>query len=957
MNESLRRIIREFIDTPDEQKGAALQRLGAELVTHEALAEVKAWLNETDDPALRQALDLLHKLLRLNLNSRGLTQADVEHYADLLDRWINTANWDESEAFLRQHAADLLSDTGEVVLFLIAQRNPGVTAIVHHIALLERCREQGIEAAYAPLKQSMREPDSGTDAPEQLFEQFLNIDPAALPAFAARLSAAERADLLRKSEEQLRMLEVLRRNWARFQAIYGGTKLSPSVNGADTAFIERLVAQFISTKSAAEMNALINGAAPAQLDALEHAVEMMIEKAGTGSDSGNYLRERLRSLRDLRTGRGKLSPAQKALADYLTAASDAEAERILRTNAVLLTYGVREQIEALITGNTGEIRARLMARLVLWERVHAANNGGAAAHNAPSPEYRRAHLLQALEAFEQELAERSDASPGQAQTLNRRAMTLAELSHFPGEDRRARLIQALADITEALLNVSEPSVEYAEYLVNKGGILFELAQVPGEDRRARLEEALALYQHAAPTFQDNPLGMAKLNGNLGSVYAALENHSEAIKMLWASVTGFEQAGHAAYIDFSRRALLAYKRQHSGFFNDLWRSVIRVDQPRWLAMVAADPLDQLNRQVMAAAQKTADLISEWTKTPDWQASEAFLREHEAELLTEKGEAVILLLLRENPGAKTLEQHLGLLRACRERGITEVYQEFHMMEPLEEMLRSVQNFEQFSEMVKKHPILLELPTINRMVDGVIRAQADSQPEIAMRPLALLILLIDGYNRAHAQNINPEEQQRFIDALERLLPAAQIIDPATMYRDVRKLTAQAYNTLGNHYADSNVHQTAIEIYTRAIETDDTAAMFFRNRANVYLEMKHYEAAHGDIERAQHIDPDAKRLPELWRDVYLGFGNGAAMLPHALKIRDHRPDEAIGHFHVAVAHALCGDRSSAEAEMREANVRSSDNDREQGLTRLSEYRERFPEQTAIWEALILILQAPPAD
>ncbi len=955
MNESLRRIIREFIDTPDDQKGAALQRLGAELVTREALAEVKAWLNETADPALREALDLLHKLLRLNLNSRGLTQADVEHFADLLDRWINAPDWDASEAFLRQHAADLLSDTGEVVLFLIAQRNPGATAIVHHIALLERCREQGIEAAYAPLKQSMREPDSGTDAPEQLFEQFLNIDPAALPAFAARLSDVERADLLRKSEEQLRMLEILRRNWERFQVIYGSAKPSPSVNGADTAFIERMVAQFISTKSAAEMNALINSTTPAHLDALERAVELMIEKAGT-TDSGQYLRERLRSLRDLRTGRDKLSPAQKALADYLTAASDAEAERVLRTNAALLTYGVREQIEALITGNTGEIRARLMARLVLWERVHAASNGGAETHNAPSPEYRRKHLLQALEAFEQELSEQRDSSPGHAQTLNRRAMTLAELSHFPGEDRRARLIQALADITEALLSISDTSVEYAEYLVNKGGILFELAHVPGENQRARLEEALALYQQAAPPFQDNPLGMAKLNGNLGSVYAALENHSEAIKALWAAVTGFELVGHAAYIDHSRRILLAYKRQHSGFFNDLWRSVIRADQPRWLAMVAADPLDQLNRQVMAAAQKTADLIAEWTKTPDWQASEAFLREHEDELLTEKGEAVIILLLRENPDSKTLEQHLGLLRACRERGITEVYQEFHLMEPLEEMLRSVQNFEEFNEMVKKHPVLLELPTINRMVDGVIRAQADSHPEIATRPLALLILLIDGYNRAHFQDINPEEHQRFIDALERLLPAAQAVDPTTMYRDVRKLMAQAYNTLGNHYADLKAHQRAIEIYTRAVEVDDTAAMFLRNRAGVYIDMKDYEAARADIERAQQIDPNAKRLPELWRDVFLGIGNGAAMLPHALTIRDRQPDEASGHFYVAVAYALCGDPASSEAAMRESSARSSDKQREQGLKTLTEYRERFPEQTVIWEALILVLQTSPA-
>ena len=62
-----------------------------------------------------------------------------------------------------------------------------------------------------------------------------------------------------------------------------------------------------------------------------------------------------------------------------------------------------------------------------------------------------------------------------------------------------------------------------------------------------------------------------------------------------------------------------------------------------------------------------------QTPDWGASEAFLREHEAELLTDAADAVMAMLIRGNPGVETLEQHRALLRVCREKGIEAVYRQ--------------------------------------------------------------------------------------------------------------------------------------------------------------------------------------------------------------------------------------------------------------------------------------------
>ena len=68
--------------------------------------------------------------------------------AERLIAWIQNSDWAASEAYLRDHAAELLTDEAEAALELLRQGNPNHPAISQHQTLLRRCREMGIAAAY-----------------------------------------------------------------------------------------------------------------------------------------------------------------------------------------------------------------------------------------------------------------------------------------------------------------------------------------------------------------------------------------------------------------------------------------------------------------------------------------------------------------------------------------------------------------------------------------------------------------------------------------------------------------------------------------------------------------------------------------------------------------------------------------------------------------------------------------
>ena len=126
-------------------------------------------------------------------------------------------------------------------------------------------------------------------------------------------------------------------------------------------------------------------------------------------------------------------------------------------------------------------------------------------------------------------------------------------------------------------------------------------------------------------------------------------------------------------------------------------------------------------------------------------------------------------------------------------------------------------------------------------------------------LLVVLLNGYNDAHSEQIDLEQHRAVIDLCERLIPLAEQLDDR-LAAEVRRQAGWACNTLGNHYADAVKElDQAVAAYTRGLAFDPRNAMLLRNRAGVHLDRRDAAAAQTDIEAAAALEPDAPRLAEL--------------------------------------------------------------------------------------------------
>ncbi|MCB0175274.1 MAG: tetratricopeptide repeat protein, partial [Anaerolineae bacterium] len=360
------------------------------------------------------------------------------------------------------------------------------------------------------------------------------------------------------------------------------------------------------------------------------------------------------------------------------------------------------------------------------------------------------------------------------------------------------------------------------------------------------------------------------------------------------------------------------------------------------------------------QALADLLIGWIETGDWAASQTYLTEHTAHLLTAEAVQALELLQRANPQVTSIPQHLALLQRCRELGIEAAYQELNAAlaaaqnparQAMQALLQVIDN-DSFAAAIEAHPMLKELPMLQQLAGAIQQAHRDNQPALAQHWLALLLTLLRIYNYEHTEQIDAEAQGQFIELHEILLPVAEALDETALADGLRETCGWALNTLGNHYAQQGDHAQAVESYSRAVAHAPQNAMLYRNRAGEYLDLQQVEAARQDIEQAAALEPDAARLPQLWRDLYLALGDGPAMLPYAQQWVTANPEEIDPHFYLALAQALAGDRPAAAATITAINPTCSDEQRETWLDRLARLEEQHPALAPSWQALATILQ-----
>ena len=124
----------------------------------EAATEVKIEAAGSEEAAdLQQRLGDLRRWRATGQQAQAaLAQWDDAAIAALtgqLMAWIETPDWDASADYLRAHAAELLTDAGAAALTLLRMHNPDDASIEMHVNLLAVCRQIGIEAGYAQLRQ------------------------------------------------------------------------------------------------------------------------------------------------------------------------------------------------------------------------------------------------------------------------------------------------------------------------------------------------------------------------------------------------------------------------------------------------------------------------------------------------------------------------------------------------------------------------------------------------------------------------------------------------------------------------------------------------------------------------------------------------------------------------------------------------------------------------------------
>ena len=176
--------------------------------------------------------------------------------------------------------------------------------------------------------------------------------------------------------------------------------------------------------------------------------------------------------------------------------------------------------------------------------------------------------------------------------------------------------------------------------------------------------------------------------------------------------------------------------------------------------------------------------------------------------------------------------------------------------------------FARALADHPILREADALFALAGLLDQALQARENEAIVRLTVLLVALLDGYNRAHVEQINPEAHAAVVDLCARLIPLAEQLH-ADLAAVLRQQAGRACNTLGNHYADvAKDLEQAVAAYTRGVGFDPRNAMLLRNRAGVHLDRRDWAAARADIAAAAALEPDAPRLAELRAALAAGEG-----------------------------------------------------------------------------------------
>ena len=424
----------------------------------------------------------------------------------------------------------------------------------------------------------------------------------------------------------------------------------------------------------------------------------------------------------------------------------------------------------------------------------------------------------------------------------RRASASVNLSRVEAtvEGRRKRLLDALADYNEALPLMEGVPSETASTLNNRAVVQRELAPLEStlEGRRKRLLDALKDIWEALKTF--SALGIHQYIEVTRNVLlrTAIVCGFTLFSELWREITAEESLpkfeGQAVFSAFAQLEgvesdeQFRQRLQEDAEFRERLEDIMQLASDNSAPNIAPEQAQEL--------QALADLLIEWVQTADWEASQAFMEAHQADLLTDEAVNVMQRLIQGNDGNQTLVQHLNVLQTAIANGIEAAYA------PLRKS-----PFEQLQELRQ---------VFDRM----------QKPEEMQAVIAMWLML--GQHFLQQKDIPQDHLTQFsADCETVILPRAVASSEAQLVDACKSLLGQVYNSLNVEYDNQKDYPRALAAISKALEYQPQQAMYYRNRAGTHMDMKAYASALSDLEKAQELEPDAQRLPELWKTYHEGM------------------------------------------------------------------------------------------
>lgn len=476
--------------------------------------------------------------------------------------------WDDAQRLVEKNQSSLLTDQADEVFAKMLRQYAGQEGPTRQIdkyrALLQRCRQIGIEKAFHEIKAppaTTREADralrlqQSLDAYQEALERLQDMP---LVFASIQLNRAGTLRELAELPEQDRLMYLRQALTAYESALvqqqdvapldYAGTQLQRAEVLRELAAIEEV--------STDESSQLLEAALHAYHEAMKYQLGIPQEYARTQIERAEALHE----LAEL-PGQDTTARMQDALQAYDEAMQ-------------------QQQSQPHEYARTQSRRARLLYEMA----------------GMPGEDF-NTRMWEALTAYDEALEYLRDDPVAYARTQSNRVALLRDMAGLPGEDRTARLYQALAASNEALRYLRDAPDDYAQTQINRAHLLREIAGLQGEHRLARMREALATYNEALDLLRYRPIDFALAQTSKAALLRELallsgENRLTRLRQALDSVTTslaiFERYERGRqHISTAQRIIINIRREVSAsdnvsVFDQWWEQIVAEPQPDWLS---------------------------------------------------------------------------------------------------------------------------------------------------------------------------------------------------------------------------------------------------------------------------------------------------------------------------------------------------------------------------------------